>query len=120
MPSKEGKRWESFDISEVENRRADQDRSFLEFFRAPDMSAGLYVLERNAADRQSPHGEDEIYYVLEGRAVIRVDDEDKPVDAGSVIYVKAGVPHHFHRITERLKILVVFAPAFGSAAGEVK
>lgn len=43
-------------------------------------------------------------------------DEVRDVDPGSVIYVAATVPHRFHDITERLEILVVFAPAEYSLA----
>ena len=34
----------------------------------------------------------------------------RDVSAGDTIYVPAGVPHHFHDITERLELMVVFAP----------
>ena len=66
------------------------------------------------ADLQSPHTEDEIYHVVEGRARITVGAEVRPVGPGSVVYVATAVPHHFHDITEKLTILVVFAPAEGS------
>jgi mannose-6-phosphate isomerase-like protein (cupin superfamily) len=34
----------------------------------------------------------------------------RDVVAGDTIYVAAGVPHKFHDITERLELIVVFAP----------
>jgi len=43
----------------------------------PSISAGLYVLEAGADDPQGPHRQDEIYYVIAGRAQIRVDGEDR-------------------------------------------
>ncbi len=77
----------------------------------PALSAGLYVLPAGAADTQSPHTEDEVYYVLAGRGAIHVEGEDRPVEPGSVIFVKAGDAHRFHSITEELILLVLFAPA---------
>jgi len=68
-----------------------------------------------AQDAQQPHKEDEVYYVVSGRATVRVGDEDRAVQAGSVILAAPGVPHRFHSITEELRILVVFAPAEGTA-----
>jgi mannose-6-phosphate isomerase-like protein (cupin superfamily) len=48
--------------------------------------------------------------------MIRVGEEDRPVTAGSIIYVDEAVEHRFHSITEDLKILVMFAPPRRSRA----
>ena len=90
--------------------------AYHEFLTVPDLSAGLYVLEAGATDPQSPHGEDELYYVIEGRARVTVGDDDRPVEPGSLVFVAATVPHRFHDITERLVLLVAFGPAEGSRA----
>lgn len=88
-----------------------------EFFRVPDLSLGIYRLLVGAQDEQSPHEEDEIYYVLGGHGRIRIGDEDHAVDPGDVVYVAKRVEHRFHDITEELELLVFFAPAEGSADG---
>ena len=111
-------RWKAADIQEVDRTRKEEGRAFLEFIRVPDLSVGLYVLEAGAEDRQQPHGEDEIYYILEGKGIISAGGDDSQVAPGRVIYVKAQVEHRFHSIEEKLKVLVVFAPAFGSAGAE--
>ena len=77
---------------------------------------GLYVLPAGQPDPQSPHTEDEVYYVVKGRGSVRVDGEDRPVTPGSIIYVGEAVEHHFHSITEELSLLVVFAPPRRSRA----
>lgn len=101
----------AFELDDVAAERARRGTRYLEFLRRPDLSAGLYVLAAGDADPQQPHGEDEIYYVVRGRAVIRVANEDRPVGPGSVVYVAARVPHRFHTISEELAVLVMFAPA---------
>lgn len=108
-------RFQNSRLDQVDQARKENGRAFLEFLRVADMSAGLYVLGPQDVDRQSPHGEDEIYYVVSGKGVLNVDGEDIPVAEESVVYVKARVPHHFHSIESELKVLVVFAPAFGSS-----
>jgi mannose-6-phosphate isomerase-like protein (cupin superfamily) len=85
--------------------------NYFELIRVPAMSAGLYVLQPGEPDRQGPHKEDELYYVVSGRATIRVDTEDRPVAAGSAVFVPQGVEHHFHSVTAQLQVLVIFAPA---------
>jgi len=85
--------------------------NYFELIRVPAMSAGLYALQPGETDRQSPHREDELYYVVGGSATIRVGTEDHPVAPGSAVFVPAGTEHHFHSITAELQVLVVFAPA---------
>ena len=85
--------------------------NYFELIRIPAMSAGLYALQPGEPDRQVPHKEDELYYVVAGRATIRVGTEDCPVGPGSAVFVPAGVEHHFHSIIAELQVLVVFAPA---------
>ena len=105
---------DAFEIGELIELQAAGDSRYLEFLRVRDLNAGLYVLPAGSEDTQQPHEEDEVYYVLEGRASIVVGDETRPVQAGSVVYVAAQVPHRFVDIEEQLRVLVFFA---GGGAG---
>ena len=98
-------------LPEIDEQRRESDKSYREFLRVPTMSAGLYVLPAGGTDRQKPHREDEIYYVVRGRARFQAGSEDREISAGSVIFVAAQVGHRFYDITEELAVLVVFAPA---------
>jgi len=98
-------------LAEIEEQRAESGKSYREFMRVPAMSAGLYVLPAGAVDHQKPHREDEVYYVLRGRARFKAGMEDREVSAGDVIFVAAEVGHRFYDIAEELAVLVVFAPA---------
>jgi quercetin dioxygenase-like cupin family protein len=100
-----------FNIADADKRRAKSGKPYLEFLRVPAMSAGVYVLPAGGADPQSPHKEDEMYYVVRGRARMRAGAEDHAVSEGSVIFVAAGVEHRFYEIAEELMVLVFFAPA---------
>lgn len=99
-----------FSIEGLEQQRARKQKPYLEFLRAASMSAGLYVLSAGASDLQRPHHEDEMYYVVRGRARFRAGDQDQQVSAGSVLFVAAEVEHRFYDITEELAVLVFFAP----------
>ena len=102
---------DAYEIAEVEADRLAAGRLYQEFLRVPSISAGLYVLEAGADDPQVPHQQDEIYYVIAGRAQIRVGGEDRAVRAGSVVFVARHAEHRFHSIEQRLELLVAFAPA---------
>lgn len=102
---------QAVELLDVIKRQSRSGKPYFEFLRVPDLSVGVYQLLVGDTDIQSPHTEDEVYYVVEGRAKITVADEDRNVKAGSVIYVEKKVPHRFHSIEEDLIVLVFFAPA---------
>jgi len=98
-------------IDEIDHQRIAHEKLYREFLRVPSMSAGLYVLPAGAADPQHPHHEDEMYYVIRGRARFRAGDRDQEVSAGTVLFVAAELEHRFYDIAEELAVLVFFAPA---------
>jgi quercetin dioxygenase-like cupin family protein len=100
-----------FKIGDIDRERAQTGKLYREFLRVPAMSAGVYVLPAGATDPQRPHHEDEMYYVIRGRARFRAGDEDAEASAGSVLFVAAEVEHRFYDISEELAVLVFFAPA---------
>jgi mannose-6-phosphate isomerase-like protein (cupin superfamily) len=104
-----------FHIDELARERAGRGKLYFEFLRVPAMSAGVYVLAAGARDPQKPHREDELYYVVRGRARMQIGAGDAAdhaeVKAGSVIFVKAEREHRFYDVTEELEVLVFFAPA---------
>ena len=103
--------WARFEIEELRARRRQGGRAYHEFLRVADLSAGVYELEAGAADPQKPHGEDELYFVVQGRARFTAAGEETEVGPGSVLYVRTGVEHRFEAISEDLTVLVFFAPA---------
>ncbi|MBX3070532.1 MAG: cupin domain-containing protein [Thermomicrobiales bacterium] len=101
----------SYVLTEVLADHAAAGAMWLEFLRVPDLSVGVYVIPAGGDDPQAPHNEDEVYFVLSGKGMLRAGDDDYPVEAGSVLYVAKQVPHHIHDVTEALRVLVFFAPA---------
>jgi mannose-6-phosphate isomerase-like protein (cupin superfamily) len=117
MAREKGKGMDAFTIDDLTTQNQESAQLYLEFLRVPSLSAGLYRLPAGGVDPQQPHAEDEVYYVVQGRAMIRVQDEDRAVTTGSIVYVPARVPHRFHSITEELQVLVFFAPAETGESG---
>ncbi len=99
-----------FDLATVEAERKQTNDAYFQFLNAGSMSLAVYVLPANGEDTQQPHAEDEIYYVVSGRATIQVAGEVRPVVPGSIVFVGKAVDHRFLDITETLTMLVFFAP----------
>ncbi len=101
---------DAFELDELVARLETSRHDFAEFFRAQKLSLTIAYWPAGAADDQTPHAEDEVYYVASGRARLRVRDEDRDVGPGSIVYVAADVDHRFHAIEEDLAVLVFWAP----------
>ena len=104
-----------YSVDEIRKQIASRS-PYAQFLRVPTMSCGIYVLQAGEEDRQVPHNEDEIYYVVSGAAHMKVTAENQPeqdraIAAGDIIFVKAHEEHRFQGITQELVLLVVFAPA---------
>jgi mannose-6-phosphate isomerase-like protein (cupin superfamily) len=99
-----------FDLAALRAERAASAAPYLEFLGVPSMSAGLYELPAGGEDRQRPHGEDEVYCVLAGRATWEAGGRRTPVGPGAVVFVSAGDAHRFVDVEQDLTLLVVFAP----------
>jgi mannose-6-phosphate isomerase-like protein (cupin superfamily) len=105
-----------FPLRDLQAGRSRGQRPYFEFLRVSTMSAGIYVLLAGGTDQQEPHNEDEIYYVLSGRARMQLrppdgSERDFAVATGDTIFVPAQQEHRFHSIEQELSLLVFFAPA---------
>jgi carbonic anhydrase len=110
---------EMFDLIHLLAERGKMDQPWMEFLRVPSLSMGVYHLKAGQLDRQQPHSEDEVYYVLGGRAAFQAGQEERPVGPGTLIFVKRAVKHRFYDVTEDLTVLVFFTPPEGSRRDNV-
>ena len=83
---------QAWDLAEIDAARAAGGQRYREFVRVPNLSAGLYVLEADATDPQSPHTEDELYYAVAGRGAVTVGDETREVSTGSLVSSRQAFP----------------------------
>ena len=103
------------EVPRLDPQPRDSDgHGYVDFLASDKLSVGLAIWPRGATDRQKPHQEDEVYYVISGRGTIRVAGEDRKVRPGSLVFVGAGVEHRFHEIDEDLRVLVFWAPPHGA------
>jgi mannose-6-phosphate isomerase-like protein (cupin superfamily) len=100
----------AFEYVEVSEQQAESGKSYVQFINEGSLSLGLYFLAAGSTDLQTPHLEDEIYYVVAGQGVIEVAGERRPVQPGSIVFVAKEIDHRFVEIEEDLSILVFFAP----------
>ncbi len=105
-----------FSMGELIHAHSEAGKLYHEFLKVDALSVGLYMLPAGSVDPQQPHTEDEVYYVVSGRAEVMIGEDVQSVERGSIIYVPAHVEHHFQSIVEDLTLIVFFAPAEYSLA----
>ena len=105
--------WQVIPLADVKKRLKGKEVEYLEFLRVRTLSCGLYRVSAGSKDLQGKHDEDEIYFVIEGRGRLRVNEDVRIVEPGSILYVRADARHSFVEIEEDMTLLVVFAANLG-------
>ena len=77
------------------------------------MSVELYAPRGD--DPQTPHAQDELYFINCGSATFALEGKSTACAAGDVLFVPAGAEHRFVRFTEDFSTWVVF---WGPLGGE--
>jgi len=67
-------------------------------------------------NRQTPHAQDEIYVVIRGRGVLVHAGKREPFGPGDILFVAAGIEHHYEDFSEDLALWRIF---YGALGGEV-
>ena len=78
---------------------------------AEKLSAGLYKLKPGNISKNDIHSEEEMYYVVSGKARLVMDDKSFLVESGMVVFIPANCWHQSTNIGDgELCYLWVFAP----------
>jgi mannose-6-phosphate isomerase-like protein (cupin superfamily) len=101
---------EAFEVADLIAARQGREHEYEDFIRSDLLSVGLATWPAGSVDTQQPHTEDEVYYVVQGRASITVAGEERAVGPGSIVFVATGVEHRFVDIHEDMQVLVFWAP----------
>jgi mannose-6-phosphate isomerase-like protein (cupin superfamily) len=105
------KDWLVFQLPELLAKAGPGGVGLHELLRTPSINCAIYHLPAGSKDMQSAHEEDELYLVLRGRARLRVESHEHPVQEGTLMYVRAACGHAFFDIEEDLAVLVFFGVA---------
>jgi quercetin dioxygenase-like cupin family protein len=81
-------------------------------FRGQHLFVGLNCFEPGQSQKSHVHaGSDKFYLVLSGKARMIVGKETREVEAGTVVWAPADLPHGVAEALERTVMLVAIAPA---------
>jgi quercetin dioxygenase-like cupin family protein len=93
---------------------------------APGVNGAQYMeiiygdIERHAGAVAHAHPDlEQATYVIEGEASVEVDGVKHKVSAGDLLFFPAKVFHDIQVISERIKLLVIYAPPYGEDPAKV-
>jgi mannose-6-phosphate isomerase-like protein (cupin superfamily) len=86
---------------------------FAQAFAHGSMSVEIYA--PIGSDPQTPHSQDELYFILSGSGTLLIAGEHYPFVPGDGFFVAAGVEHRFERFSADFSCWVVF---WGPDGGE--
>jgi mannose-6-phosphate isomerase-like protein (cupin superfamily) len=81
-------------------------------YETPNFFCDVYCLEPGQEQRPHAHADaDKLYFVLEGRGVFLVGEEERELGAHEIVIAPAGEPHGVRNASgDRLTLLVVMSP----------
>lgn len=93
----------------------------------PAGERAVVVLQRGTLDvalglplppsQQTPHAQDEVYFIIRGRGVLIHDSHRDGFQSGDLLFVAAGTEHQFEEMTDDVALWRVFC---GPHGGEVR
>lgn len=86
---------------------------FVQAFAHGSMSVEVYAPK--GTDMQTPHDQDELYFIHSGRGEFVVGGDRHPFEPGMVFFVAAHVEHRFENFSPDFSTWVVF---WGPKGGE--
>jgi mannose-6-phosphate isomerase-like protein (cupin superfamily) len=82
----------------------------------PTKNISIQISDIPVSSQQPPHKHEpeQCYYIIKGKGLIKIEDEEKIVGPGDAIYIPSNKEHGIKNIgDEVLEYLTANAPAFG-------
>lgn len=97
-----------FDTKEYLKNLGKGKSYFHTFINQENLAAGVIRLEPGDEDTQTPHENDEVYYIVKGNGFLQIGDKDYTISTGMSYFVAKNVEHRFHGNSKELVVLYFF------------
>ena len=98
-----------FNINKYIEDIKNSDNYFHTFLNRKNIAAGVLVLKPGEEDTQTPHDDDEVYFVIRGDGYLKINDKDYAVSEGMAYYVQKDIQHKFFGNKKELIVLYFFS-----------
>jgi len=98
--------WHSGTIHNQLSSLPEGEERYIECGSHGTMSMGMYAPRKH--DLQTPHDQDELYFVLSGSGTFINGNNKCSFKPGDALFVAAGITHRFENFTDDFSAWVVF------------
>jgi len=99
-------------LAEAQARRPPPGNLAIPILRCADLEVELYAPA--GSDAQKPHTRDELYVIASGTGWFHSGEQRQAFNPGTLLFVPAGIKHHFAEFSPDFSAWVVF---FGPEGG---
>ena len=100
-------------LEAIDKLKSETQQPFTVVMKHGSMSVEYFAPSK--IDTQSPHQQDELYVIARGHGHLNRHGETLECKAGDVLFVPAGMEHHFEQFSDDFATWVVF---YGPPGGE--
>jgi quercetin dioxygenase-like cupin family protein len=112
LPAQSVQGVKKFNLNDLVNQCREQNTNRFKFLDEESVIGDIYLLPAGQKGGTQVHAFDQVYYVISGVAELALaGGTQSTIKPGKIIFVKAGVQHHFFNVTEDLNLLVLFSKA---------
>ena len=97
-----------YDLTTYLEKIENSSSYFSTFIDKESLAAGVLLLKPGESDTQTPHENDEIYFIISGDGFLKIKNKDYEISKNRLFFVAKNVKHFFHGNTEELKVLYFF------------
>jgi mannose-6-phosphate isomerase-like protein (cupin superfamily) len=98
-----------FDTNEYVKNIEKSPSYYHTFINRDSLAAGILRLGPDEEDTQSPHANDELYYVIRGDGFLNIAGKDYPISEAKAYFVGKNIEHKFHGNKKELVVLYFFS-----------
>jgi len=81
-------------------------KNFIMVYNEVEEGGGVTMHEHEAE-----HG----YFIIEGKMLLHIGQEENEVEAGTALYIPSGVPHSFKAVgRDKLRLIMIYSPPYKS------
>ena len=97
-----------YDLTTYLEKIKNSNSYFSTFINKNSLATGILILQSDEEDTQTPHDNDEVYFIISGNGFLKINNKDYKVSKNKLFFVEKNMKHFFYGNTRELRVLYFF------------
>ncbi len=97
-----------YDLTTYLEKIKNSNSYFSTFINKNSLATGILILQSGEEDTQTPHDNDEVYFIISGNGFLKINNKDYKVSKNKLFFVEKNMKHFFYGNTKELRVLYFF------------